>query len=557
MSLKNFEFSFEKDNITKKYIVPKKIIACEGIENFNLLLCDTPRQPTLGKTDICTIKQGGFVVLDFGSELQGGVEVTTNKVISNKKAGMYCSYGKMRVVFGESVSESLSTIGENGAGNEHSIRDMVVNVSNWSTSRYGNTGFRFVKLEAIDGILEITAVKGVLEYKDIEYKGSFYCNDKRINEVFNTAVYTLHLNMQDYLLEGIKRDRLVWTGDMHPEVSTICSVFGYDEVVEKSLDFAKTAYPIDQKVMWMSFPSYTGMWITIHRDWYMQNGRVDYLLEQKDYMYNACNALINRVGDNGELDFGNNYYVDWSSAESPYAEVGFRGCLIRTLTAAADIFQVYGDSDMRGKCLKAAENVKKIVPDYSGNKQTCAIAALAELIDIKKAEAVITKDLLQGLSTFYGYYVLNALAKADNVTAALQALRGYWGAMLDLGATTFWEDFDINWIENAGRIDEMPITGKIDVHSTYGKFCYQKLRLSLCHGCASGPADFLLKNVLGVQIIEAGCKKIRVTPNLGDLTWVKGTYPTPYGIIKIEHKKENGRVVSKIDAPTEIEIVKE
>lgn len=27
--------------------------------------------------------------------------------------------------------------------------------------------------------------------------------------------------------------------------------------------------------------------------------------------------------------------------------------------------------------------------------------------------------------------------------------------MLDLGATTFWEDFDINWKKNAARIDEL------------------------------------------------------------------------------------------------------
>ncbi|MFQ9800204.1 MAG: hypothetical protein ACLR23_16090 [Clostridia bacterium] len=27
--------------------------------------------------------------------------------------------------------------------------------------------------------------------------------------------------------------------------------------------------------------------------------------------------------------------------------------------------------------------------------------------------------------------------------------------MLSLGATTFWEDFDLRWLENAARIDEL------------------------------------------------------------------------------------------------------
>jgi hypothetical protein len=36
--------------------------------------------------------------------------------------------------------------------------------------------------------------------------------------------------MQEYLWDGIKRDRLVWIGDMYPEVSTIHAVFDFNEV---------------------------------------------------------------------------------------------------------------------------------------------------------------------------------------------------------------------------------------------------------------------------------------------------------------------------------------
>jgi hypothetical protein len=54
-----------------------------------------------------------------------------------------------------------------------------------------------------------------------------------------TGAYTVHLNMQDYLWDGIKRDRLVWVGDMHPETSTIAAVFGNNKVVPKSLDLVR------------------------------------------------------------------------------------------------------------------------------------------------------------------------------------------------------------------------------------------------------------------------------------------------------------------------------
>lgn len=559
MSLKDFFFSGEKNTLAKKYLIPTRIIKSESAENAGWLLSDTPRQALIKVSGDCTISDGGYVVLDFGSELQGGVDITVNKVLNNN--GEHCKYGRMRIVFGESVTEVLSSIGDgNGALNDHATRDMIVSTCSMSTQRYGNTGFRFVKIEAVGCCLQLGVVKGVLEYKDIEYKGSFRCNDERINRIFDTAAYTVHLNMQDYIWDGIKRDRLVWIGDMHPEVSTISAVFGHDECVERSLDFSKCCFPIDDEnsASWMMYPSYSAWWITIHRDWYMQNGNKEYLLEQKEYMYKLINSMLKRVGENGELEFGNRdaYFVDWSSNGTPYMQAGFRGCFIMALGAAADIFGVYGDKDMQKKCLDAAENVKKIVPEYDGNKQVAAMCALSGLCDEKEIEKILTKDLLSGVSTFYGYYVLEALAKAGNIKAALDVVKGYWGAMLDLGATTFWEDFDIDWMENAARIDEIVPEGKIDVHASYGKHCYQKLRHSLCHGWASGPAPFLSRHILGVTVLEPGCRKVKISPELCDLEWVKGTYPTPFGVIEIEHRKENGRIVSKISAPDGVEIIK-
>jgi hypothetical protein len=363
--------------------------------------------------------------------------------------------------------------------------------------------------------------------------------------------------MQDYIWDGIKRDRLVWIGDINPELATICSVFGFDECVEKSLDLSRDAVPLGENSnsLWMSFPSYSCWWIINHRDWYMQNGRLDYLLEQKEYMYKLCNNLLCRIHEDGSLDFDGKYFVDWSSNKTPFMEAGFRGCLILGLEAASEIFCVYDDEEMKNRCLDAVKNVKKVVPEYSGNKQVAAITSLSGLCDSRKINDIICNNLTDGLSTFYGYYVLLCLAKLGKTDKALDIVRGYWGAMLDLGATTFFEDFDIGWMENAARIDEIVPEGKVDVHTSFGKHCYQKLRHSLCHGWASGPAPFLMKHILGVNILEAGCKKIKISPNLCDLEWACGTYPTPYGVIEIEHKKVNGKVITKVNAPEGIEIV--
>ena len=57
-------------------------------------------------------------------------------------------------------------------------------------------------------------------------------------------------------------------------------------------------------------------------------------------------------------------------------------------------------------------------------------------------------------------------------------------------------------------------------------------------------------------MVEAGCKTIRITPHLGDLTYVEGTFPTPEGIVTIKHQKlANGKIESTIKAPKGVKVL--
>lgn len=43
-------------------------------------------------------------------------------------------------------------------------------------------------------------------------------SDELLNKIWNTGAFTQHLNMQEFIWDGIKRERLVWITDMHPEL---------------------------------------------------------------------------------------------------------------------------------------------------------------------------------------------------------------------------------------------------------------------------------------------------------------------------------------------------
>jgi hypothetical protein len=491
------------------------------------------------------------ILLDFGKELHGGLEIVTGRWPDGGER-------KVRIRFGESVSEAMADIDTlfNGT-NDHAIRDQEILLPWLGKIEIGNTGFRFVRIDFSEpnSILQIKEINAISIYRDIPYVGSFECNDTLLNEIWHTGAYTVHLNMQNYLWDGIKRDRLVWVGDMHPEVMTINSVFGYNEVVPKSLDMIRNNTPLPN---WMNgISSYSMWWALIHYEWYQNHGDLNYLKEQKIYMANLMKHFCSMVDENGQEKLDGNRFLDWPSSPYPKAvDAGYHALLKMTLEAGAEMLEIVNDKKTAKLCAKTAKSMEKVIPNPAGSKQAASLLNLAELLSEEKAVEILTEGGAKNFSTFYGYYMLQSLAKAGKFADAQDIIKEYWGGMLKLGATTFWEDFNIDWIENAGRIDELPKEGKVDIHLTYGNFCYVKLRHSFCHGWASGPTPWLSEHVLGVKILEPGCKKVKIEPNLGNLKWVKGTYPTPYGVIKIEHKSgKNGKVISKIDAPDEVEII--
>mgnify|MGYP003292454120 FL=1 len=546
---------------TIAYLPPTRIVCQEAtggssIEGLENLLLQGNGQAELVRGKVAKIKTGAdgcaSFLLDFGRELQGGIQFVTGQS-SQKEI-------EVRVRFGESVSEAMCEItSENGATNDHAIRDLHLTLPWLGVAEIGNSGYRFarVDVESKNVQLLLKEVRATFGYRDIPYLGSFRSSNERLNKIWMTGAYTVHLNMQEYIWDGVKRDRLVWIGDLHPELMTVNTVFGYNEVIPKSLDLIRDTTPVPN---WMNgISSYSIWWLLIHKDWYLYQGNLDYLKEQKEYMTTLFNHLITKIDDKGKEMLDGTRFLDWpSSPNVKGVDAGLQALMVMAMDAGHEMALAMGDKELADRCAKASKKLKKYIPDHNQSKQGAALMALAGLMKAEKADKeVLSVGGAQGFSTFYGYYMLEAMAKAGNYQGAMDIISEYWGAMLDLGATTFWEDFHIDWAKNAARIDELVPEGKIDVHSAYGDYCYKGFRHSLCHGWASGPTAWLSRHVLGVEVVEPGFKKVRITPHLGNLKWVEGSFPTPYGVIQIKHAKgADGKIISDIQVPEGVEIIK-
>lgn len=565
-------FAQQRDNRVREYLPPVRIVWQEEsrlIQGSDYLLLSGNGQSELANRNICRITstrdRHPAILLDFGKELQGGLQIVTGAAATHEPV-------KVRIRFGESVSEAMCDIdGVNGATNDHAMRDFIVQLPWLGVMEVGNSGFRFVRIDLLDDFaeLQLKEVRAISVFRDIPYKGSFRCSDERLNQIWKTGAYTVHLNMQEYLWDGIKRDRLVWVGDLHPEVMTVNTVFGYNEVVPKSLDLIRDITPLPK---WMNgISSYSIWWLLIQRDWYFYQGNLAYLKEQKDYLIALLRQLITKVDEDGIENLDGKRFLDWPSWSNPVAiHAGLQGLMVQSMKAGNELCTILGEEDLASECRAVADKMVKatskvtelllkseVAPDAPGSKQAASLLALAGLMNPEEADQkYLSVNGAKGFSTFYGYYMLRAMAAAGNYQGALEVIRRYWGAMIDLGATSFWEDFNMEWLPNAARIDELVPSDKKDIHGDYGAYCYKGFRHSLCHGWSSGPTSWLSEYVLGVQVVEPGCRMVKITPHLCDLKWVEGTFPTPYGVITIRHEVgADGKVKSKIDAPEEVRVL--
>jgi len=556
----------QKDELSRVYISPVRIMwtfdsTGELVKNSEVLLKPGNSQSDMSRiTKFCSITSTetdtSSILLDYGKELHGGLQLVMGGS-SGREPSM------VRIRFGESVGEANSTTYNSDwlmgfSTDDHAKRDIVMEIPRSGMIEIGNTGFRFVRIDLLqeNTTINLKEARAILRYREIPYLGSFKSSNPRLDSIWITGAYTTHLNMQEFLWDGIKRDRLVWLGDFHPELKTITTVFGYNEVVPKSLDLACKQYPLPN---WMNGMSSYSMWyLIIHHDWYMQNADLNFLKKHKDYIIGLIDLIDSKISEDGTENLSRFRFLDWPSTPNREGvEAGYRALLLWSLKDAEELCNILGEEKSALVCKTAMEKLNRIIMPHNNLKQAAALMAVAGTLDPEKAcREVIAVDGAKRFSTFYGLYMLDALSMAGMYEKAIEIASNYWGGMLDMGATTFWEDFNVEWKENSARLDEFTPEGKNDIHGSFGDFCYPSYRHSFCHGWASGVTSWLTMNVLGIKIVEPGCKTLKIEPYLGNLQWVEGTYPTPLGIVKIKHTKlPDGKIETKVDAPEGIKII--
>lgn len=530
-----------------------RIIASKNLSNESAIVQNYQKDEHFINYSFGTLGKDGYIIIDFGRELCGKLHIVLN--VNEPKTAV-------RVRLGESVYETCADLGEKGACNVHSLRDNIYNAPSLSDISTSESGFRFARIDYVNGEYGVNISKIYVEefYNGLEKKGWFRSDDERINEIYAVAERTISLCVRkNDIWDGIKRDRLLWIGDLYPEMLAAFYVYGVVPQFEKAINvFA------NERKSWINkIPSYSAWWIICLAKYYEISKNTEFVkkhIEQVRFITESFSAIVSA---NGEIDYSesrleyfndNEFFVDWPTNYTPDSRAGFAYVLTFAMKKAIELFSLCGESGTEAKSV--ISRLQKHEYEESPFKQITALGMMAGAIPTERGKRMLEENTLSGMTCFMGFAITDALCLANNGELAFDIIKEYYGAMIDMGATTFWEDFDVSWLkDNPDKITEMPNEKKKNIHADYGKFCYERLRMSLCHGWSAGFIEFFYKYVLGIVPVSAGYDEIKIEPHLCGLKYAEGEIPTIHGNIKIKHTVENGIVKTELSLPNGIKAV--
>jgi hypothetical protein len=481
--------------------------------------------PVKEQTAVSTVKGENSMLVDFGKETFGFIQL-------HGLAGR----GKLSVYYGESKEEALSI--------EHCEALDRVDVNNTAEKdeiMKLSKAFRYVNVQ-YDGGVKLDSVSMLYEYADVKQRGNFNCSDAEINHIYDVAKYTFELNTREFFIDGIKRDRWIWSGDAYQSYLMNYYLFFDSPTVERTMMALRGKDPVTGHIN--TIMDYTFYWFLGIFDYYLYTGDKTFIKQFYPRMQSLMDYVLGRRNQNGLLEGlpGDWIFIDWAAGLSKKGEVSFEQMLFaRSLETMALCSDIVNDIESHQRYQKLADDLKQkifsiywnpskhaLVHSRVNGAQTENVTRYANMFGIffnyfneqQKQEVkthVLLNDSIQKITTPYmQFYELEALCAMGEQDYVLKQMMDYWGGMLNLGATSFWEEYD-------------PSKKGAEHFAMYGR----EFGKSLCHAWGASPIYLLGKYYLGVKPTSAGYSTYSIEPNLGGLKWMEGAVPTPAGNIEM------------------------
>lgn len=150
------------------------------------------------------------------------------------------------------------------------------------------------------------------------YRGDFQSNDTLLTDIWFKSAYTLRLCMHEFLLDGVKRDRLPWAGDLAMSMMVNAYTFRDPEIVRRTLAILGRAGIAEEDVNGIA--DYSLWWVISQDRYQLYFGDMEHLQREWPRIKNVLKEVESRCDENGLFTEGLDWlFIDWTNIEKENA----------------------------------------------------------------------------------------------------------------------------------------------------------------------------------------------------------------------------------------------
>lgn len=173
--------------------------------------------------------------------------------------------------------------------------------------------FRFIYLSGIKS--EVITISAVHQGVPLKVRASFSCSDEVINRIWDVAEETYRLCSGLFFIDGIKRDRWIWSGDAYQSMMVNPYLYFDREIDKRTSRALRGNTEIRQHIN--TIVDYTMLWLISIQNEYMMDGDIAYVREMYPKMEAVMDLLFSQTDAHGfvcgrERDW---IYIDWADID--------------------------------------------------------------------------------------------------------------------------------------------------------------------------------------------------------------------------------------------------
>ncbi|MBI5651195.1 MAG: family 78 glycoside hydrolase catalytic domain [Chloroflexi bacterium] len=417
----------------------------------------------------------------------------------------------------------------------------------------------------------------------VQARGQFECSDDTLNRIWHAGARTLQLCMHDAFVDCPSREQRQWM-DAYLDTRINYAAFGDAQLAARMMrqialsqrpeGLTMMAAPGDFSVLgFTNIPDFCLYWIMTIGDYIQFTGETKIVDELYSSVVKAIQWFERQLNaENLLTDVPHWVFVEWAETDKKGQVAALNAQFVAALCVAAQIARiaehsraaiyfdalatrvrdalnellwdesrgVYADARRDGKLsrrISQQSNAAMIAFDIAPRErwdrmfETILDESRLVLTHALGHDGEVTpfdeeKNVVQA-QPFYSHFLHRALRQAGKFDNIIANIRARWSAMIANGESTFRETWQLE-----------PITSK-------------------CHAWSATPTFDLSTDILGIAPLEPGFARFRVAPQIENLAWARGAFPTPRGDIQVAWRRDANRFELSLTVPenTQAEIV--